>query len=280
MKAAPAILFFVALPHVMSGEGLWRNIGDTYRLDSEGLEVVVDAAKSGRVMELNYNGVPMLTSSDADVRFYGSTLWISPQASFWPEDSVFDSVEYSATVAGHCLTLESPSGKNGIKVSKEYRLLDGVTGLSVRYTLTNMSDSVLSFAPWSVLRVACGVTYFPADGNEIKTSDGAENFAVTDNSCVWIDQTAIDSEKAWKIFSSGKNGWLAHKQDSVMLIVCYPDIDPEEVPAGQGEVEVFGATEGRYVELETHGRYKSLNPGENMTYSMLWIATPCQKINQ
>lgn len=280
MKAPLAILSFVAIPLVMSGEGPWRNIGDTYRLNSEGLEVVVDAAKSGRVMELNYKGVPLLTSSDADSRFYGSTLWISPQESFWPEDAVFDSVEYAAKVDGVMLVLDSPVCKNGLKVMKEYHLLDGVPGLSIRYTLTNTSDTLLSFAPWSVLRVPPGVTYFPADGNEINTSDGAENFAVTGNSCVWMDQTAIDSEKAWKIFSQGRNGWIAHKHDSVMLVICYPDIESEEVPPGQGEVEVFGSPGCRYVELETHGQYKSVKPGGNMTYNMLWIATPCLTIKQ
>ncbi len=263
MKALRAVILFAAIPLAMSGQSPWHAEGDIYRLCNGGLVLAVDAALAGRVTDMSYGGVDLLTSPEVNPRFHGSTLWISPQANFWPENPVFDTVEYSALTAGDVLRLESPASSGGLKVTKEYRPVDGLEALSVRYELTNVSDSVMALAPWSVLRVLPGLTFFPEEGN----------------GCRWIDQNVLKEEKAWKQYFSATGGWLAHRRENVDLIICYPDIEAAEVPDGQGELEVYCAPAGSYVELETHGRFCSIAPGESISYSMIWLASHADNSN-
>ena len=56
-----------------------------------------------------------------------------------------------------------------------------------------------------------------------------------------------------------------------MFVKCFPDIRPDEVPPGQGEVEIFVAPKGRYLELENHGKYVELQPGESLMYRQKWF---------
>ena len=41
--------------------------------------------------------------------------------------------------------------------------------------------------------------------------------------------------------------------EGFLFVKCFPDIRPDEAPPGQGEVEIFVAPKGRYLELENHG---------------------------
>ena len=79
------------------------------------------------------------------------------------------------------------------------------------------------------------------------------------------------NERGQKLFSTAYGGWMAHYYRGLLFVKCFPDIRPDEVPPGQGEVEIFVAPKGRYLELENHGKYVELQPGESLMYRQKWF---------
>lgn len=88
---------------------------------------------------------------------------------------------------------------------------------------------------------------------------------------VWVPCPDGTNERGQKLFSTAYGGWMAHYYRGLLFVKCFPDIRPDEAPPGQGEVEIFVAPKGRYLELENHGKYVELQPGESLMYRQKWF---------
>lgn len=72
---------------------------------------------------------------------------------------------------------------------------------------------------------------------------------------IWYEMGKKPITDAQKLFSTAKEGWIAHYRNGVLLVKCFPDISLSQLPPGHGEVEIYVAPNGKYVELENHGEY-------------------------
>jgi len=77
-----------------------------------------------------------------------------------------------------------------------------------------------------------------------------------------------------KLFSTASEGWLAYTFNGLLYIKQFPDTKPENYAPKQGEVEIYVNKEKSYAELENHGEYQFLQPGESLSYKEIWMLIP------
>jgi hypothetical protein len=240
-------------------------------LSSNHLKVEVDPNVGGRITSFKLGDRDIILQKVINKQNYGSTLWPSPQNWPWPPSSTLDRMAYASFIQNDTLFLTSyPDQLTGLKFSKSFWMDQQKDVLRINYTITNISNHVVSVGPWEVTRVAPGgLSFFPVDSlldpplSNLKstyTKSGITWFQFK-NELVTTDQ---------KLFQGGKSGWLAHINNGLLFVKSFPDITPKQVAPGQGEVEIFANEYHTYVELENHGTYSMLEPGESLYYPVSW----------
>ncbi|MDR2773856.1 MAG: DUF4380 domain-containing protein [Tannerella sp.] len=243
---------------------------DNFTLSYAGLSVTV-SRNGGKIISFKRSGKEMLTQRDIHPSYYGGTLWISPQAANWPPSAEIDREPYETHADGDMLSMTSrPDKKTGLMVRKTFRLSTADTSLLLQYTIINTSPDTVRLSPWDVVRTPPGISFFPA-GEEAGVNNLGIDGSYVKNGTVWCPTDSLLPEKGLKLFHTAANGWLAHYANGLLLIKCFPDITPGEMPPGQGEVEIYIAPQGAYAELENHGRYVTLAPGDSTLYSQEWF---------
>ena len=244
--------------------------GEVYTASSGEISFSVSARTAGRLVSFRYGEEEMLLQADIDSSYYGSTFWLSPQEWHWPPYPVLDEWPYRAVLQDDKLKLYSPSDSvKGIEVTKEFSFSDDKAVL-ITCSLKNISTEMKRLALWDVTRVPGGITFFPV-GEPDKANRSFIPNAYEQDGIVWYEIEIEPVTDSQKLFSTAKGGWLAHYRNGVLMVKCFPDILPSQLPPGHGEVEVFVAPHGKYVELENHGEYVALKPGEQLQYKEKWL---------
>ena len=230
----------------------------------------VSAEKAGRLISFRYGKEEMLLQSDVEPTYYGATFWLSPQEWHWPPYPVLDEWAYDAVQKDGKLELFSPPDQTaGIEVKKEFSFSkDGA--VFITYCLKNISEEVKYLAPWDVTRVLGGITFFPVGEADIINRSSISD-AYEQDGIIWYEMGKKPITDAQKLFSTAKEGWIAHYRNGVLWVKCFPDISLSQLPPGHGEVEIYVAPNGKYVELENHGEYVSLLPGALLVYKQKWF---------
>jgi hypothetical protein len=83
--------------------------------------------------------------------------------------------------------------------------------------------------------------------------------------------------KHQKLFATAGQGWLGYAVNNVLFIKQFPDTKPEDYSPKQGEIELYANKEKSYAELENHGRYSILQPGQSISYVVNWYLLPIPK---
>ena len=281
MKNFIALIFMLTITVTPNGycQESGNNQKDDYTLTFANISVTV-SRNGGRIISFKCAGKEMLTNSDVHAEYFGGTLWISPQSGNWPEPVEIDSDPYEVNADGDKLVMTSkPDKKNGLVARKEYYLSQIDTSLVLRYTLENTSSTPVSFAPWDVVRTPPGISFFPA-GETADINRLVVDSSYIENDVVWCPSITVTPRRGQKISYLAKEGWLAHYVNNLLFIKRFPDITPEEVPRGQGEVEIYLAPGSIYTELENHGRYTSLAKGDTIVYNQKWIMRDIGKVEQ
>ncbi len=236
-----------------------------------GKTVMKISAYGGRIISYKYGNKEILTQA-SEHENYGSTLWTAPQSDWgWPPFDVLDNKEYSVEKAGDLLKMTSkPDSKSGFQMVKSWKLLEN-NSIQIEYQIKNISEKAKSVGAWEVTRVTCGgIAFFP-DGGEAKVPESSLNPDLQKDGIKWfsIDKNPIESNV--KMFSTAKEGWLAYAYNGAMFIKKFPDTKPENYSPQQGEVEIYINKDKSYIELENHGPYQLLQPGESISYSENWF---------
>lgn len=228
----------------------------------------VSAKDAGRIISFRYGQEEMLLQREVEPEYYGSTFWLSPQEWHWPPYPVLDKWSYNVTLKRKMLKLLSPLDTiNGIEIVKEFAFSKDKAVL-ITYCLKNISNKEKRMAPWDVTRVLKGITFFPI-GEPSKANRSFISKVCKRDDILWYETEEEHSPQ--KLFSTAREGWLAHYRNGILMVKCFPDILPEQLPPGHGEVEIFVASQGKYVELENHGEYVTLEPGESLQYKEKWF---------
>lgn len=234
----------------------------------------VDQNYGARIVSLKYYGKELLSTHKVNAENFGSTFWTSPQSDWnWPPNPIFDAMPYEATLAGTELRFNSlPDEKSGMQIGKYFRISAIDSGFIITYMIKNISKSDKVVAPWEVTRkLAGGLSFFPAGPDSAIMKKSTLPGVTVKDGIVWFEYDPAKIVADSKLFALASEGWLANVKDSVLFLKTFTDIPDSQLPPGQGEIEIFANGAKQYIELENHGEYTTLFPGDSLTYKMKWI---------
>jgi hypothetical protein len=238
---------------------------------------VVDAGRGGRIVELSLEGVNVLVAAAAGAAQFGSTFWTSPQADWpWPPAAALDTGPYAVRIESGLLRLASASfiiQDHAMTVEKAFVVSRSKNVVAITYSILNQGTSVVSAAPWEVSRVAAkGLSFFPNPGTG-QVSYPAGNFAALPNESqdgyTFIADAAAGTDQ--KLFADGgAKGYVAHLAGDRLFVKAWLDVPGAARAPGEGEIEIYAAAAGTYVELENQGSYASIAPGGRADWQVHW----------
>lgn len=233
--------------------------------------MTISAQTGGRILSFTCNGKELLLPSSVHEVNYGATLWPSPQSDWgWPPYEVLDTDPYHVSFDGGELVLRSkPDTVSGYLFQKRFRVSTGDTAVNIEYSIYNMSSQVKQVAAWDVCRTAGGLCFFPV-GEDAELPASSLESVKEENGILWYHFHKSLLSEPQKLFSTAREGWLAYLKDGLLFVKTFPDTYVSELAPGQGEVEIFAQKDGLYIELENHGPYTTLKPGEHLTYCEKW----------
>ncbi len=245
--------------------------GGGYVLRVHNISLGVDPDAGGKVTSFKLGDKEQLTPSTVHPKYYGSTLWISPQNVWskpWPR--ILDSSMYKASVKTPYLYLKSETDQvNGLKIVKRFYGDATDTSISILYRITNRSKEEKWLAPWEVTRVPVdGLSFFPKESEKPLSKS---NLVIYDSiGVIWFPYDHATISKSQKMFMNGAGGWLAHVNDRVLFLKQYPQILPSEAAPGEEEIEIYANKEKTYIELEIQGAYRRLLPLQSVELEVKW----------
>ena len=249
--------------------------GDRYTFVRGNASMTIDTSRGGRIVGLSWKNDQILLQSAPNLPNFGSTFWTAPQSRWgWPPYHALHTAPYRATYSGDSLILTGPIGaESGYQAIKIIRLDSIGEAFDIRYTLINHADTVRSVGPWEVTAVpAGGLTFFSKAPTTEPLPQSTLSFADTLGISFFRYPPPDTTQIKQKLFAYSQDGWLAHVTDSRKLFIKkFESTPPDRVAPGQGEVEVFANTQYGYMELENHGPYRALAPGERTHYRVRWF---------
>ncbi|HEX3007700.1 MAG TPA: DUF4380 domain-containing protein [Bacteroidales bacterium] len=234
----------------------------------------IDHNYGARIVMLRYYGQELLCSPTVNEENFGSTFWPSPQSDWgWPPIATLDKLPYSITMNGTEIQYYSkPDKKSGLQVGKFFRINPADSSFVINYIIKNISQEDKLVAPWEVTRrIAGGMCFFPAGPDSVMMKKSNLPGVTVKDGIVWFDYDSAKITADSKLYAFASGGWLANVKDSILFLKTFADINDSQLPPGQGEIEIYANKEKQYVELENHGEYTSLFPGDSLTYNMNWI---------
>ena len=292
-RLVSAALLVVALPltaavtvEKISYAG-WSNC---YRLTNGEVELVVTADVGPRIIRYGFVGGQNLfveleqdmgkTGGDGWRLYGGSRLWVAP------EDRVYsygaDNEPVEVTVSGSRLSARAPTETFGVQKRIEVELADKGTAVDVLYSLTNRSVWPLRIATWVLTmmnRGGVGITTLPPRGTHpefLAPTNPVVLFAFTnmsDSRWNWLekyitlrqDPENSDPEKIG-LFNPATRG--AYLLNGELFVKKFEASTDEEYPDMGSSFEIF--TNESFLELETLGPMRTLQPGESIDHLERW----------
>lgn len=239
-----------------------------YSLSVGNVKMDIDANCGGRIVSLKLDTTEIISQLEIP-NMFGSTFWTSPQAEWnWPPVREIDTNPYTVEEKDGGLIMTSEvSEKLPFRITKKFVADKKKGGFVVTYTITNAGTEARKVAPWEITRVQnAGSVFFDADVNQITPANLMKFEKKNDYAWFDIDE---DGTQNRKINSDGK-GWLAYTDKGLMLIKKFADITPEQPAPGEAEIQVYVHQGKVYVELESQGEYKELQPGESYDWTVCW----------
>jgi hypothetical protein len=270
------ILFLIMMISAFSGQrdffGSFKS-GSVYEIKC-GNAIMNISALGGRIISCRIGELEFLTGKDENENF-GSTFWTAPQSDWgWPPYAVLDNDEYSVEKIGLLLKMTSkPDLKSGFQVEKKWLAVDNKY-IRIEYLIRNISEKEKAVGAWEVSRVPVGGLAFFPDGGDAKVPESNLKPELQKEGINWISFDKPSIPDHLKLFSTASEGWLAYAYKNVLFIKQFPDTRPENYSPEQGEVEIYINKVRSYIELENHGEYKHLQPGESLTYVVNWYLLP------
>lgn len=223
------------------------------------LSVSVDAAIGGRFSSFKWKDLEFLkTSRDADHLQWGSTIWPAPQSAWdWPPPAGMDKGPYELlTQNAKELVLKSTNNDyKGIEVKKKIQLNEDRVGIDITYTFHNRGEDSLSVGIWENSRISyTGTVYWKSQASQK------------------LESLSIDEHpgKKYKQFVDDGSGWLAYEKGGYIWIKAMQMPPNSDIAPGQAGIEIYLDRADGFAEIEDHGPYQKLAPGESMSFEVKW----------
>lgn len=243
-----------------------------YSIKIDNYELEADPESGGRIVSLKLNGKNFLTGKEINASYWGSTLWPSPQKVWGSNLKEMDDRAYGVSMENNTIRMTGQKNpKFGFAFTKEISGNTGDGSFTIKYTITNQSDSVRKVAPWEVTRVyPDGLAFYPKGNGERwgNLASQAEDI----NGITWFDYRADQIQPGQnKFFSDGAEGWIAQINKDVIFIKKFPDIPLEKAAPSEAEVEIYTNPQKTYVEIEQQGAYEALQPAASLHWEVTWF---------
>ncbi len=286
----PKIICMVsAVLVLMAGQAYAQTVKGTvengFEIKAGEVTMTVSAKEGGKIMSYKHGDTEMLSQRKMPNQ-YGSTFWTSPQKEWnWPPVTEFDRAAYTDESASHksvfgekyeSLTLSSRVGsKLPFQIVKQYSPDPKGRFIRVSYTIINKGTEARKVAPWEISRVPAdekGLIFFDAPVAGITPADlipFKEEFGVS-----WYNPDVTNRNR--KINSDGK-GWLAYAANGFLIIKKFDDLTLSQPAPDEAEIQIYVNAGKSYIELESQGEYKTLAPGEELTWVVDWFLIPLKE---
>jgi len=256
----------------LSAQTITNNENGKYTLKVGEVSMTVDASKGAKILSYKYGDKEVLSQTRMPNSF-GSTFWTSPQSEWnWPPVPEYDIKPYQAEVNGDKLILTGEKSKRfGYSVRKEFTTDAKDNAIVITYTIVNQSGETRKVAPWEISRVPNGGLIF-FDAKEVTPANNMETMPfVYEKKAAWY--TLDESRKNRKINADGK-GWLAFCDNGLLFVKKFPDLKPAEPAPAEAEIQIYVNTGKTFVEIEEQGAYTTLQPGEELSWTVRWYLEP------
>lgn len=275
-------------------------------LRNDRIEVGILPQAAGRVVVLRHpGGINALASEPAawaDVpepayKVYagigGHMTWVGPQSRWWAQQDLTDQFWPSwppdpwltlarATVEGdedHLVATVPASPISGIDLRKTYRL-DG-NRIHLRTVGTNRSDRVVSWGLWSNLHPRPAWDAFVLLGDkgriELRSTSTAKIPTAALPQEYLGDVLALPAEGPipyqGKLYLNDTVPALCAIGDGLGLMITTAGVPTSEIAPDQARLEIYRKRDagGPFLELEHHGAYRDLQPGDEIVLEETWI---------
>jgi len=241
-----------------------------YKVSLGNTVMTIDAGQGARITSFTLGGKEIIGPG-------GSTFWTSPQDPWgWPPIPEHHDNAYKVKATKNAVEFVSEKDtKLGVVIKKHITANPSDTSFIVTYTIINESGKELQVAPWENTRTKkSSLTFYPRGEKEFEQSspvmsilkmndfDGIRWFA-------YAPERVTDGNMA-KLYADGSEGWIANTDEGLLLIKKFEDTKASERAPGEGEIEIFADTQNPFIEMEQQGAYKTLAPGEKITWEVKW----------
>ena len=233
--------------------------------------MTVNPEKGAKIMSLKYQDQEMLSQLRWPESF-GSTFWTSPQKEWnWPPVFELDKGVYEFTEKDGHLVMTSPvSEKLKYRVRKDFSTDKKDGAIVVTYSIINESGEERKVAPWEITRVPnAGVISFDAPVESIWPAGLMTFKAKNGVACYEADE----AQQNRKVNADGK-GWLSYENNGLVLTKKFADLTPDQPAPGEAEIQVYVNRGKTYIEIESQGAYTTLQPGQEVKYTVRWYLKP------
>ena len=245
-----------------------------YVLKCGNMSMTIDAAKGGKILSFKYGDQEVISQLKWPESF-GSTFWTSPQKEwYWPPVPEYDKKPYAVKEKDGVLTMTSEvNDKLKYRIRKVFKTDEKNQAFVVTYSIINESGETRKVAPWEITRVQNegGLIFFDAPVDSIWPA-GLMNFKDANGiSCYEPDEASENR----KVNADGK-GWLAYlnKEKGLLLVKLFEDLVAGQPAPDEAEIQVYVNRGKTYIELESQGAYTTLQPGEELNWTVRWYLQP------
>jgi len=265
----------------------WPNC---YRLSNGEVELIVTSDVGPRIIRYGFEGGQNFfveleedlgkTGGDNWRLYGGSRLWVGPEDPVYSYGADNDPVQIE--ISGSRLTAQAPVEHTGVQKAITVELSDEGSAARVVYTLANRTIWPLRVATWVLTMMApggVGITTLPPRGTHpevLAPTNPLIVFAFTnmaDPRWTWLEKYIVlqqdpqnaDPEKIGLFNPATRGAYLLNGELFVKKFAASPK---EEYPDMGASYETF--TNERFLEIETLGPMRTLQPGESMDHVEEW----------
>lgn len=274
-----AVMAAVTVSGGMFAQTVQGSADEGFVIKAGDVTMTISAKEGGKVMSYKYGDKEMLSQLRMQNQ-YGSTFWTSPQKEWnWPPVTEFDRGAYTAQdladTPNQLVLTSQIARKLPFQIVKQYNPDPKGKYIRVAYTIINKGDTERIVAPWEISRVVAdeeGLIFFDAPVESI-TPAGLIPFKGEAGASWYNFETGAQNRK---INADGK-GWLAYAANGLLMIKKFDDLTPSQPAPDEAEIQVYVNQGKTYIELESQGEYKTLAPGESLTWAVDWYLIPLKE---
>jgi hypothetical protein len=210
----------------------------------------------------------------------GHRLWRAPEvfsSTYMPDNSGVKIVELSDGVR----LSRAAQLPGDLHKSIEIQLHADRPAVTLIHQLTNEGEQPIQCAPWAITQLVLGgIAIMPQANASITTDQLLPNRHLTlwpysrwNDSRLHVqdDVVLIEAQSevpALKIGALNRHGWIGYFIDGVLFRKCFEPTSDQIYPDLGSNVEIY--CNDRFIELETLGGLRTLQPGQTATHVETW----------